>query len=317
LRYHKIIIMTDADVDGSHIRTLLLTFFFRQMPELIEQGYIYIAQPPLYKVKKGKQEQYIKDDDSLNYYLTQVAIDGAELIPEEGAPPIAGAQLEKLILQYQTVMKAISKLARVYPSAVLENLLYLSTVTRDTLRDQEATQAWTDQLDALLQQYNTSTRVYSAEITRNEESGLYTPCITSVQHGLSQTYRMSPEFFDSEDYRKINALGKVMFDLFTGGALIRRNTKELQTERMAEMMTWLMNEAQRGYNIQRYKGLGEMNPDQLWETTMDPAQRRMLQVSVKDAIAADQIFTTLMGDDVEPRREFIQQNALLVENLDY
>ncbi|TGG91502.1 DNA topoisomerase (ATP-hydrolyzing) subunit B [Natronospirillum operosum] len=317
LRYHNIIIMTDADVDGSHIRTLLLTFFFRQMPELIENGYIYIAQPPLYKVKKGKQEQYIKDDDALNYYLTQVAIDGAELIPEEGAPPISGEALEKLILQYQAVMKAIGRLARVYPEAVLENLLYLPTVNRELMRGEAEMQAWTDQMDSMLQAYNTSTRVYSAEIYRNEETGLHAPRITSVQHGLSQTYSLTPEFFESEDYQRINGLGKVMLDLFSDGARIVRGNRELSTERMAEMMTWLMNEAQRGYHIQRYKGLGEMNPEQLWETTMDPESRRMLQVSVKDAIAADQIFTTLMGDDVEPRREFIQQNALLVENLDY
>ncbi|MCH8551746.1 MAG: DNA topoisomerase (ATP-hydrolyzing) subunit B [Natronospirillum sp.] len=317
LRYHRIIIMTDADVDGSHIRTLLLTFFFRQMPELIEEGYIYIAQPPLYKVKKGKQEQYIKDDDALNLYLTQVAIDGAELIPEEGAPPIVGAALEKLILQYQVVMKAIGRLARVYPEAVLENLLYLPTVNRDLMRGESDMQQWTDQMDGMLQSYNTSTRVYSAEIYRNEESGLYAPRITSVQHGLSQSYSLTPEFFESEDYIRINDLGKVMLDLFSEGATIVRGNRQLSTERMAEMMTWLMNEAQRGYHIQRYKGLGEMNPEQLWETTMDPESRRMLQVSIKDAIAADQIFTTLMGDDVEPRREFIQQNALLVENLDY
>ncbi len=317
LRYHSIIIMTDADVDGSHIRTLLLTFFFRQMPELIEQGYIYIAQPPLYKVKKGKQEHYIKDDESLNLYLTQVAIDGAELIPEEGAPPIVGEQLEKLILQYQTVMNAISRLGRVYPEAVLENLLYLPTVDRELMRSEGEMGQWAEQMDGLLQQYNTSTRVYTADVLKNEESGLFSPRVRTLQHGLEQSYTLTPEFFESEDYIRINNLGKVMTDLFSDGATIYRGNKQLSTERMAEMMTWLMNEAQRGYNIQRYKGLGEMNPEQLWETTMDPESRRMLQVSIKDAIAADQIFTTLMGDDVEPRREFIQQNALLVENLDY
>ncbi len=317
LRYHSIIIMTDADVDGSHIRTLLLTFFFRQMPELIEHGYVYIAQPPLYKVKKGKQETYIKDDDALNLYLTAVAVDGAELIPEEDAPPIVGEQLEKLILQYQTVMKAIARLGRVYPEAVLENLLYLPTVDRELMRGEAEMGRWVEHMDGLLSQYNSSTRVYSAATQRNEESGLYSPVITSTQHGLVQHYTLSPEFFESEDYLRINGLGKLMTDLFSGGATINRGNKSLSTERMAEMMTWLMNEAQRGYTISRYKGLGEMNPEQLWETTMDPDARRMLQVSIKDAIAADQIFTTLMGDDVEPRREFIQQNALLVENLDY
>ncbi|MFY0663591.1 MAG: DNA topoisomerase (ATP-hydrolyzing) subunit B [Natronospirillum sp.] len=317
LRYHRIIIMTDADVDGSHIRTLLLTFFFRQMPELIENGYIYIAQPPLYKVKKGKQEQYIKDDDALNQYLTQVAIDGASLTPGDGGAPITGSGLETLILHYQSVMKAIRRLSRVYPEAVLENLLYLPTVERSHLADQTEMAAWVERMDGMLQAYNTSTRVYTTSLDQHAETGLWIPKITAIQHGLSNHYVLSPEFFAAEDYRNINSLGKTMADLFSGGATVQRGEKILQTERMKEMMSWLMQEAQRGYYIQRYKGLGEMNPEQLWETTMDPESRRMLQVSIEDAIGADQIFTTLMGDDVEPRREFIQQNALLVENLDY
>ncbi|WLD58193.1 DNA topoisomerase (ATP-hydrolyzing) subunit B [Salinispirillum sp. LH 10-3-1] len=317
LRYHRIIIMTDADVDGSHIRTLLLTFFFRQMPELIENGYIYIAQPPLYKVKKGKQEQYIKDDDALNQYLTQVAIEGASLTPGDGAAPITGSGLETLILHYQSVMKAIRRLSRVYPEAVLENLLYLPTVERSHLADQGQMATWVEHMDTMLQAYNTSTRVYTTSLDQHAETGLWIPKITAVQHGLSNHYVLSPEFFAAEDYRNINSLGTTMADLFSGGATVQRGEKVLQTERMKEMMTWLMHEAQRGYYIQRYKGLGEMNPEQLWETTMDPESRRMLQVSIEDAIGADQIFTTLMGDDVEPRRDFIQQNALLVENLDY
>lgn len=317
LRYHRIIIMTDADVDGSHIRTLLLTFFFRQMPELIEHGYIYIAQPPLYKVKKGKQEQYIKDDDALNQYLTQVAIDGASLSPSAGAPPISGEGLEKLILHYQAVMKAIRRLSRVYPEAVLENLLYLPTVDRTVMADHDAMADWVAKMDAMLQSYNTSTRAYSTGITQHAETGLWIPSITSVQHGTQHQYVLSPEFFAADDYTNINSLGITMADLFSGGAEIKRGEKVFATERMNEMMSWLMQEAQRGYYIQRYKGLGEMNPEQLWETTMDPESRRMLQVSIEDAIGADQIFTTLMGDDVEPRRDFIQTNALLVENLDY
>lgn len=317
LRYHRIIIMTDADVDGSHIRTLLLTFFFRQMPELIEHGYIYIAQPPLYKVKKGKQEQYIKDDDALNQYLTQVAIDGASLTPSDGAPPISGEGLEKLILHYQTVIKAIRRLSRVYPEAVLENLLYLPTVDRSVMANHDAMADWVAKMDAMLQSYNTSTRAYSTGIAQHAETALWIPTITSIQHGTQHNYVLTPEFFAADDYANINSLGITMSDLFSGGAEIKRGEKVFATERMNEMMGWLMQEAQRGYYIQRYKGLGEMNPEQLWETTMDPESRRMLQVSIEDAIGADQIFTTLMGDDVEPRREFIQTNALLVENLDY
>lgn len=317
LRYHRIIIMTDADVDGSHIRTLLLTFFFRQMPELIENGYVYIAQPPLYKVKKGKQEQYIKDDDALNQYLTQVAIDGASLTPGDGGAPITGGGLETLILHYQSVMKAIRRLSRVYPEAVLENLLYLPTIDRAALADQGHMQTWIERMDGMLQAFNTSTRVYTTGLEQHAETGLWMPKITAVQHGISHHYTLSPEFFGSEDYRNINSLGITMADIFSGGAQVQRGEKVMQTERMKEMMTWLMHDAQRGYYIQRYKGLGEMNPEQLWETTMDPESRRMLQVSIEDAIGADQIFTTLMGDDVEPRRDFIQQNALLVENLDY
>ncbi len=317
LRYHRIIIMTDADVDGSHIRTLLLTFFFRQMPELIEHGHIYIAQPPLYKVKKGKQERYIKDDEALNEYLTQVAIDGAALYPEEGVPPIQGEGLEKLIHQYQGVMSTIGRLSRVYPEAVLENLLYLPRLDREALRDYNNVQSWIERLADLLAQYNTSTKAYETTLVENEETRLCVPRIATVQHGYRQEYTLRPEFFESDDYKRILALGDVMASLFEGGVRIERGNRTFETERMAEMMSWLMNEAQRGYSIQRYKGLGEMNPEQLWETTMDPEARRMLQVSIKDAIAADQIFTTLMGDDVEPRRDFIQQNALLVENLDY
>ena len=317
LRYHYIIIMTDADVDGSHIRTLLLTFFFRQMPELIENGHIYIAQPPLYKVKKGKQEQYIKDDEALNQYLTQVAIDGAELITEDGAPPIQGAALEAIIQRNQKVMKAIARLERVYPQPVLENLLYLPSVDRNKLQDQAFMQGWSEQLQAVLSAYTSGTKSYAVSLESVTDSAYFTPVVTMTQHGLSTKYRLSVEFFEAEDYGNIIALGETLADLFSGQVLIRRGNRELVVERMSQMMTWLMHEAQRGYYIQRYKGLGEMNPEQLWETTMDPSSRRMLQVSIKDAIAADQIFTTLMGDDVEPRRNFIQQNAMLVENLDY
>lgn len=317
LRYHYIIIMTDADVDGSHIRTLLLTFFFRQMPELIENGHIYIAQPPLYKVKKGKQEQYIKDDEALSEYLTQVAIEGAELITEDGAPPIQGAALESIIHRNQKVMKAIARLERVYPQPVLENLLYLPSINRAKLQSETEMQQWCEHLQSVLANYTSGTKSYRVHLESIPDSGYFRPMVIMTQHGLATEYRLSVEFFESDDYANILALGETLADLFSGKVVIRRGARECVVERMSQMMTWLMHEAQRGYYIQRYKGLGEMNPEQLWETTMDPSTRRMLKVSIKDAIAADQIFTTLMGDDVEPRRDFIQQNAMLVENLDY
>ncbi len=316
-RYHNIIIMTDADVDGSHIRTLLLTFFFRQMPQLIERGYIYIAQPPLYKIKKGKQESYIKDEAALEQYLLSQALDGTALYVNENAPAITDAQLENLVNQFNAVHARIDKMSRVYPKAVLERLIYLPTLTEEMMKDQDVVAEWVDQLSESFAEVLSGATVYQASITEDKERHLWLPMVQATAHGLSTDYVFSHNFFNSHDYEAIVALGAILQGMIEDGAYIQRNDKKREIQSFEEVISWLMNEAKRGYQIQRYKGLGEMNPEQLWETTMDPDARRMLQVTVEDAIAADQIFTTLMGDDVEPRREFIESNALMVSNLDY
>jgi len=317
LRYHSIIIMTDADVDGSHIRTLLLTFFFRQLPELIENGYIYIAQPPLYKIKKGKQERYIKDEKSLEQYLLSQALENTSLYVNETAPGIVEAQLEGLVNQYKDVLARIEKMSRVYPKAVLEQLIYMPALTTDMMKDQNSVADWVDTLSEKFVEVLSGAAVYQIGLTEDSERHLWLPQIQVTAHGLTSDYNLSHAFFESHEYKAIVELGNVLQGLIEDGAYIQRNEKKREVNSFEEVIEWLMNEARRGYQIQRYKGLGEMNPSQLWETTMDPDARRMLKVTIEDAIAADQIFTTLMGDDVEPRREFIETNALSVSNLDY
>ncbi len=317
LRYHHIIIMTDADVDGSHIRTLLLTFFFRQMPELIEQGHIFIAQPPLYKIGKGKQHQYLKDDEALENYLIQNALESAALYISEGAPPISGEALEELVNRFRGVEKMSARLSRVYPSVALEHMVYLPTLSSEQLDDRAAVEAWTEQLGAALatteqaQHHQLSVGVYE-----DSERHHFLPRVTVTTHGVSTHYRFGRDFFSSSEYRQIVDLGQRLQGLLEAGAYIQRGDKQQPVSEFGDALTWLMKQAEKGYNIQRYKGLGEMNPEQLWETTMDPESRRMLRVTIEDAIAADQIFTCLMGDSVEPRREFIEENALKVANLD-
>ncbi len=317
LRYHQIIIMTDADVDGSHIRTLLLTFFFRQMPELIEQGYVYIAQPPLYKMKKGKQEQYIKDDAALDAYLINNALTGAALFVNADAPAIQDSGLETLVTQFNSVMAMNKRLARVYPEPVLNASIYLPVLNEEDLKSQEKVAEWVDALQDKLDAEFTNGTTYSCEIWEDTERHLFLPKIIMTAHGMDHEYKMTHAFFEGHEYEAIKDLNKALDGLLEEGAYVKRGEKTQAVETFAQMLEWLMKEAKRGVNIQRYKGLGEMNPEQLWETTMDPEVRRMLKVNIEDAIAADQIFTTLMGDDVEPRRNFIQENALYVENLDY
>lgn len=316
VRYHRIIIMTDADVDGSHIRTLLLTFFYRQTPELIERGYIYIAQPPLYKVKRGKQEHYIKDDEALYDYLSKAALDGAEFHPSSAAPAISASSLEDLFLHFRRVEKIIARHKRKYPVEVLKRIGYLPALTTDDLNDKEKVAQWANQLHTSLQELSDKTQKISVDVHTHQDTGHYLPRITLTQHGIDSTTVFSPEFFLSKDYKEMVGLGSKLVSLIEEGAVIKRADKSKEVESFEEALDWLMTEAKKGQNIQRYKGLGEMNPDQLWETTMDPDSRRMLQVSIEDAVAADEIFTTLMGDDVEPRREFIETNALEAENID-
>jgi len=323
LRYHRIIIMTDADVDGSHIRTLLLTFFYRQMPALIERGHVYIAQPPLYKIKKGKQEVYVKDDAELNAYLLNAALDNAALHVNADAPPLSGAALESLATEHMTVMSIMSRLAARYDENVLKALSTCPPVTAEMMDDLDTLQAWTESLSAALPKSsgdratNGNGGSYAAELDRGEGEGEGVRiAIRKIHHGLSQTRYLPREFFDTNEYRHITALAGKLKELLGDDAYVERGDKSQPVATLAEAVEWLMSEARRGQSIQRYKGLGEMNPDQLWDTTVNPETRRLMQVKIEDAVKADEIFTTLMGDHVEPRREFIEKNALTVSNLD-
>jgi len=323
LRYHRIIIMTDADVDGSHIRTLLLTFFYRQMGELIERGHVYIAQPPLYKIKKGKQEVYVKDDNELNAYLMSAALDNASLHVNADAPPLSGTALESLAKEHMTVESIITRLSNRYDEVVLRALSNSDEVTDAISEDTDALEAWTHKLSSALPK-SSGDRVtsgsggtYAAEFDGGDGEGEgVRVAIRRLHHGVTQTRYIPREFFDSNEYRAIMSLAGKLKGLLGDGAYIERGEKQQPVESFAAAVEWLMGEARRGQSIQRYKGLGEMNPDQLWDTTVNPETRRLLQVKIDDAQKADEIFTTLMGDHVEPRREFIEKNALTVSNLD-
>ncbi|AKH68126.1 DNA gyrase, B subunit [Spongiibacter sp. IMCC21906] len=318
LRYHSIIIMTDADVDGSHIRTLLLTFFFRQMPELIENGHVFIAQPPLYKISRGKQHQYLKDEPALANYLTQSALDGAALYVHPEAAPITGTGLEVLVNKYRKVESVINRLSRIYPPAILRETIYLPSLKVESLADKSAVDSWATELaEASVELEAKDQRFrYDVRVVDNQELHIFVPEIEVTSHGVSTHYQFGRDFFGSGDYQAIADLGESLQGLLEEGAYIQRGERKEEIDTFDEVMSWLMRQAERGFNVQRYKGLGEMNPDQLWETTMDPDARRMLRVTIEDAIAADQIFITLMGDQVEPRRAFIESNALKVANLD-
>lgn len=315
LRYHSIIIMTDADVDGSHIRTLLLTFFFRQMRKLVERGHVYIAQPPLYKIAKGKQQQYLKDDAALDAYLTTAALDSSALHVNADAPGIAGEALAELVDRYQAVERIVHRRARHYPQEVLWELVFTPRLSADALRRESDVQAAGQTISERLQALKVRGIRYSVDVRRDDEGHWY-PLVRILAHGVERLVPLKPEFFRSNDYAEMANLGETLSGLIEDGGYFRRGEKRLQTRSFTEGWAWLLAEARRGYNIQRYKGLGEMNPDQLWETTMDPETRHLLHVTIDDAMQADEIFTTLMGDQVEPRREFIEDNALSVANLD-
>ncbi len=320
LRYHRIIIMTDADVDGSHIRTLLLTFFYRQYPELVEKGYIYIAQPPLYKVKKGKQENYLKDDLELENYLLQSAIDNAELVTEANAPAINGVGLETLSKNYFKTDHVIRRLSRRFNPVFLRMLVDQPAITLESLNHFDVMDEWVKTLLPQLKANGELNKVdYQLQVEPAGDIGgdaKFQLRLTQREHGTLSTQIFDADFFMSKDYAQIVALGEQLQGLIGDNAYIKRGEKQQSVDSFKDAIDWLFNEAKRGQNIQRYKGLGEMNPEQLWETTMNPEARRLMQVTIRDAMIADQVFTTLMGDEVEPRRQFIESNALQVENLD-
>jgi DNA gyrase subunit B len=314
LRYHHIILMTDADVDGSHIRTLLLTFFYRQMPELIERGHIYIAQPPLYKVKRGKQERYVKDDSELNILLLQNALSDAKLYLDDSNQVLGDATLEELAKSYMAAQNVVQRLSRRHDPLLVEQFLNLPGLNETILRQEAALQNWTQQLQRLLELQAPPSTHYQVSIQAHEIGQAIQ--VERRVHGVPQVIELGHQFFDSAEYQMLGQLGTRLDGLIGAGARVQRGDKEQPVRNFREVMNWLLDDAKRGLTVQRYKGLGEMNPEQLAETTMNANTRRLLQVRIEDAVAADTVFTTLMGDQVEPRREFIEQNALSVNNLD-
>jgi len=312
LRYHKIVIMTDADVDGAHIRTLLLTFFYRYLPELIEKGYLYIAQPPLYKIKKGKQEQYLKDDAELNEYLLQEAINGANVFSNKEAPAISGLALESAFKEYHQINVIIDKLSKKI-SPVLLHAITKASPLKDLKNKVEVTD-WIAQLKKILAD-NLS--------PANKHSVVFNESANEIQHTLSMygvdtdVDKLGVAFFDSADYGLIRKFSEEVESIITEESFVEKKEKSVAVKSFSEVVKFLMDDAKKGQSFQRYKGLGEMNPEQLWETTMNQENRILLKVKIEDAIVADEVFSTLMGDEVEPRRNFIEDNALSVDNLDF
>jgi DNA gyrase subunit B len=285
------------------------------MPILIERGHVYIAQPPLYKVKKGKQETYVKDDLELNALLLGTAIDGAALFVTTDAPPLGGLGLESLAQKYQEVQSIVRRWARRYDERFLEQLLYVPKLTTEAFDRIDELKDWCRNLETKLNTLDDVSRRYRITV-QSLAGGTHRIDLQRFEHGLSSERHIPREFFDSAEYLRIAELAQTLSDLIGPGAYIQRGEERREVASFKSAMTWLVEEAKKGQSIQRYKGLGEMNPSQLWDTTINPETRRLMQVRIEDAVAADDIFTTLMGDAVEPRREFIEKNALQVSNLD-
>jgi len=324
LRYHRIIIMTDADVDGSHIRTLLLTFFYRQMEELIKRGHIYIAQPPLYKIKKGKQETYVKDDAELNNYLLHIALEDSKMSVSKSAPPLSDKAFESLAKEYMDTENILHRLSALYDIEVLEALSQIKAITTKDSQDEKKLQSYVKLLSKELknviaqrQGNKNSLQTLSVSFEKAGVAGK-NPKISIIKskHGVTTKKYIANSFFSSKDYKTMVTNRLKIKGLMEKGAYVTKGENKQNISSFDEAITWLMNLARKGQYIQRYKGLGEMNPDQLWETTVNPETRRLLQVKVEDALKADEVFTTLMGDHVEPRREFIEKNALSATNID-
>ena len=313
LRYHRIIIMTDADVDGSHIRTLLLTFFYRQIPELLERGHIYIAQPPLYKVKKGKSEQYVKDDGELNQMLLRSALEDAELHVSADAPAMPASVLDTLARRYMEFQAAARRAARRYDQRVLEQMLQLPELSAAEAEDPRRLGEWGRELERLLNTGDVAGRSYRVTLQSGPSAHLL---IARIEHGSTTEKHLHREFFSSSEYRRISELARTLSGLLGPGSYVKKGEATQEAGSFREALHWLLDQARRGQTIQRYKGLGEMNPGQLWDTTINPETRRLVQVRIDDAHGANEIFSTLMGDQVEPRREFIERNALSVTYLD-
>jgi DNA gyrase subunit B len=316
LRYHRIILMTDADVDGSHIRTLLLTFFYRQMPELIERGHIYIGLPPLYKIRQGKTELYLKDDAALDAYLAGNAVEGASLVPAEDEPAIEGAALEKLLLAFAGARETIARNAHRYDPALLEALIDFTPLDAARLAANTDERHELDALEARLNRSGLGRARYALAFQPATDTHPAALRITRKHMGVDTVQTLALSAFEGGELRSLREAAALLHGLIRDGARIVRGNRTQPVTSFAQAQAWLLEEAKKGRQIQRFKGLGEMNPEQLWETTVNPETRRLLQVRIEDAVAADRIFSTLMGDVVEPRREFIEDNALKVANLD-
>ena len=317
LRYHKIIIMTDADVDGAHIRTLLLTFFYRQMPELIERGHVYIGLPPLYKIKQGKSELYLKDDPALDAYLASNAVDNAALVPAQGEPPISGQALEKLLLAYAAARETIIRSSHRFDPLLLEALIDFAPLDTEHLtRNVEHAHADLQALQARLNQGKLGSPRFTLSLLPATESR--PPALQLIRRHMGEEIQqlLPLSIFESGELRPLHDAAVLLHGLVREGAQVVRGGKSQPISSFGQAQAWLLDEAKKGRQIQRFKGLGEMNPEQLWDTTVNPDTRRLLRVRIEDGVAADQIFSTLMGDVVEPRRDFIETNALKVANLD-